>query len=172
LVDTGASAEQLEEISSIIGDVEGVEAFHDLRTRRMGQALLVEVHLLVASQVTVSEGHMIGDRVRAELLGRCEYVSQALIHIDPEDDAAKGGIELLPGREEMLQRLEDRWRSSGIELSVKRVDLHYLKGVVDVEVVLPLDAVEDLDGARRLSRQLVESTRREPLVGNVNVLFV
>ena len=171
LVDTGAAAEHLEEISSIIQEVEGVEAFHDLKSRRMGQALLVEVHVLVASHVTVSEGHMIGDRVRARLLRQCEYISEVLVHIDPEDDASRRKIRLLPSREEMLQRLERRWRDSGIELSVERVNLHYLKGGIDVEIVLSLGSVADIEGAQRLSRQLAEATKREPLVGEVNVFY-
>jgi divalent metal cation (Fe/Co/Zn/Cd) transporter len=172
LVDTGATAEQVEEISSVIREVEGVEAFHDLKTRRMGQSLLVEVHVLVASYMTVSEGHMIGDRVRAHLLRQCEYISEVLVHIDPEDDASEPDTKLLPGREEMLQRLEQRWRDSGIELPVKRVNLHYLKGAVDIEVVVDLETMQDIEGARRLSRQLAEATRGEPLVGEVNVFFL
>ena len=171
LVDTGATAEQLEDITSTIRGVEGVEAFHDLRTRRMGQALLVEVHVLVGSQVTVSEGHMVGDRVRAELLRFYEYISEVLVHIDPEDDASDRKVPLLPGRQEMLKRLERRWQNFGIEVSVERVNLHYLKGVIDVEVVLPLETVDDLDGARRLSRQLVKATKHEKHIGEVNILF-
>jgi cation diffusion facilitator family transporter len=171
LVDTGATPEQVEEIGVIIRNVEGVEAFHDLKTRRMGPSLLVEVHVLVVSHMTVSEGHMIGDRVRDHLLRQCEYISQVLVHIDPEDDASRRKINLLPGREEMLRRLERRWRDTGIELPVERVNLHYLKGVVDVEIVLPLEAVEDIGEARRLSHQLAEATRQEPLVGEVSVLY-
>ncbi|MCP4497498.1 MAG: hypothetical protein GY825_12045, partial [Phycisphaeraceae bacterium] len=34
-----------------------------LRTRKIGREVLVEVHVLVDPSVTVSEGHMIGDRV-------------------------------------------------------------------------------------------------------------
>lgn len=171
LVDTGATNQQLEEIGQSVREVEGVRAFHDLKTRRMGQAVLVEVHVMVDSQITVSEGHMIGDRVRDRLHERCEYISQVLVHIDPEDDAEKHDIELLPGREEMLLRLERRWRECGIDLSAERINLHYLKGVVDVEVVLPLGSVDDFDGARRVSQQLTDATRRDPFVGEVDVFF-
>ena len=157
LVDTGASAKQLDDMGNSIRGVEGVKAFHDLRTRRMGQKLLVEVHVLVASQITVSEGHMIGDQVQAELLS--EY---------DETDRNKT---LLPGREEMLQRLERRWLELGIELPVEGVNFHYLKGAIDVEILLPLDTLDSIDGARRLSQQVVEATRRERHVGEVNVLF-
>lgn len=171
LVDTGATDQQLEEIGQSVREVEGVRAFHDLKTRRMGQAVLVEVHVMVDSQITVSEGHMIGDRVRDRLHERCEYISQVLVHIDPEDDAEKHDVELLPGREEMLLRLERRWRECGIDLSAERINLHYLKGVVDVEVVLPLGSVDDFDGARRVSQQLTDATRRDPFVGEVDVFF-
>ena len=171
LVDTGATQDQLEEITEAINDVEGVKAFHDLRTRRMGKELLVEVHVLVASQLTVSEGHMIGDRVRDSLHRHCDYIAQVLVHVDPEDDAGRGAIELLPGREEMLQRLERRWRDAGIGFSAERINLHYLKGVVNVEVILPLAAVNDLEGARRLSQQLVEATRKEKHIGRIEVLY-
>jgi len=172
LVDTGATAQQLEEIDRSIRDVEGVEAYHELKTRRMGQALLVEVHVMVESQLTVSEGHMIGDRVHAHLVEECEYVSQVLVHIDPEDDTEERETELLPGREEMVRRLERGWRDNGIDLAVERINLHYLKGVVDVEVVLRLDAVDNLEDARRISRQLTEATRRDPMVGEIDILFV
>jgi len=171
LVDTGATTEQLDEMGNTIRGVDGVEAFHDLRTRRMGQKLLVEVHVLVASQVTVSEGHMIGDRVRAELLRKYEYVSEVLVHVDPEDDETDRNKTILPGREEMLQRFERRWQEIGIERPVERVNFHYLKGVIDVEILLPLDIVDDIEGARRLSQQFVEVTRRERHVGEVDVHF-
>lgn len=171
LVDTGATTEQLDEMGNTIRGVDGVEAFHDLRTRRMGQKLLVEVHVLVASQVTVSEGHMIGDRVHAELQRKYEYVSEVLVHVDPEDDETDRNKTILPGREEMLQRLERRWREIGIEPPVERVNFHYLKGVIDVEILLPLDIVDDIEGARRLSQQFVEATRRERHVGQVDVHF-
>jgi cation diffusion facilitator family transporter len=172
LVDTAASPEQLEEIGRTIQEVEGVEAFHELKTRRMGQALLVDVHVMVDSQVSVSEGHMIGDRVEAHLAKECEYISRVLVHIDPEDDTEEPETALPPGREEMVQRLESGWRDLGIDQSVERINLHYLKGVVDVEVVLPLDAVDDLEDARRISQQLTEATRRDPLVGKIDIFFV
>ncbi len=171
LVDTGASPEQLQAITAAIERVEGVEGFHDLKTRRMGQSVLVDVHVLVGSQVTVSEGHMTADRVRAELQARCEYVSDVLVHVDPEDDARGAETRLLPGRESLLERLDRRWREAGVDVSPERIDLHYLEGSVDVEIVLSLDAVADIDAARRLSRRLSEVTRDEPHVGVVTVHF-
>ncbi len=171
LVDTGAAPEQLEEISATIGGIEGVESFHDLRTRRMGQQLLLEVHVLVDSQVTVSEGHMIGDRVHAELLHKYDYISEVLVHVDPEDDASRGVTPSLPPREELLHSLAARWQDSGLDIPVERVNFHYLNGAVDVEIVLPISLLRDLDDARRVVSEVVAATRREADVGEVLVLF-
>jgi cation diffusion facilitator family transporter len=171
LVDTGASAAQLAEIAEVISGVEGVEDFHDLKTRRMGQSILVDVHVLVGSQVTVSEGHMTAVRVRADLQRRCEYVSDVLIHVDPEDDEAEEACAALPSRDELLERLGRRWREAGIEVPVERVNFHYLGGAVDVEILLSLDEIDDIAEARRFSGRLVEATRKDPYVGRIEVLF-
>jgi divalent metal cation (Fe/Co/Zn/Cd) transporter len=137
----------------------------------MGQSILVDVHVLVGSQVTVSEGHMTAVRVRAELQNRFEYISEVLVHVDPEDDAAEEAYEPLPSREELLERLDRRWREAGIEVTAERVNFHYLGGCVDVEILLSLDEVMGIDEARRLSRRLVEATRKEQHVGTIDVLF-
>lgn len=65
LVDTGVGADGLQRIREIIEAIDGVRPFHKLRTRPMGNSVLIEAHVLVGNHVTVSEGHMISDRARA-----------------------------------------------------------------------------------------------------------
>ena len=68
LIDTGLDPERVELIRSKINEVHGVKALHVLRTRRMGEDVLVEVHIVVRPQVTVSEGHQISPGLcRAQL---------------------------------------------------------------------------------------------------------
>jgi hypothetical protein len=91
--------------------------------------------------------------------------------VDPEDDAAEEEITLLPPREEMLHRLDRRWREAGIDVVPERVNFHYLGGAVNVEILLSLDKARDIEAARRLSERLVEATRRERHVGSIDVLY-
>ena len=42
---------------------------------------------------------------------------------------------------------------------------------MDVEVVIPLAAVDDIRQAQHVSRELVDATRREPLVGEVSIFY-
>ena len=52
----------------------GVSALHDLRTRHAGDRIFVEFHLEVDGELTVSEGHAIGDAAETavkDLLSGC-----------------------------------------------------------------------------------------------------
>ncbi|RLA23703.1 MAG: cation transporter [Gammaproteobacteria bacterium] len=138
LVDTSLPKERLEEIRAAIRDVDGVASLHFLRTRRMGGEALVDVHIQVDSEITVSEGHLISDTVKYRLLNRFEEVSDVLVHVDPEDDEEIALNASLPLRKELEGRIQAVW--SGVEAAsrLKKINLHYLQGKVIVEVILPL----------------------------------
>jgi len=86
LVDTGLDAEQLRHVREIILGVHGVRALHSLRTRHSGGRTLVDVHILVDHNLSVSEGHHISETVRLQLMQRVEDISDVMVHIDAEDD--------------------------------------------------------------------------------------
>ena len=171
LVDTGVSADELQAIKGTIQSVKGVESHHMLRTRRMGDDVLVEVHIVVGPQVTVSEGHMISDMVRASLKAKHANISDVMIHIDPEDDTTESLTENLPLREEVLDRLNDCWQSLQAAQSLEKVNLHYLEGKIDVEVVLPLSLVNDLQHARNIAEEFSHKTKGQQDIGDVRVYF-
>jgi hypothetical protein len=63
-----------------------VRDVHELRTRKMGDFALVDAHILVDPLISVSEGHYIAESARARVLTDSR-VLDALIHVDPENDA-------------------------------------------------------------------------------------
>ncbi len=171
LVDTGLDREQVAAVKQAILAVDGVQALHLLRSRRMGRDALVDVHLLVDPKVSVSEGHQISETVRRRLMRRFDEISDVLVHIDTEDDEATMSSHDLPLREEILDRLHRQWRGFDEARRIERVTLHYLEGRVDVEVVLPLDVVADLPAARALARALARRAKSLDGVGEVRVQF-
>lgn len=171
LVDTGLDREQVAAVKREILAVDGVQALHLLRTRRMGRDALVDVHILVDPKVSVSEGHQISEIVRRRLVRRFDEISDVLVHIDPEDDEATMCSRDLPLRDEMLDRLHRQWRGFDEARRIDRVTLHYLEGRVDVEVVLPLDVVADLPAAQALARALARRAKALDGVGEVRVHF-
>ncbi|MBT8517403.1 cation transporter [Polynucleobacter paneuropaeus] len=82
LMDRAVSEEEHQHIEKIILSTEGVLGCHDLRTRKMGDMILVDVHIEVDANATVQVGHDIAltaaNQVKAKL-----PVLNVMTHIDP-----------------------------------------------------------------------------------------
>lgn len=131
LVDTGLSAEEVEEIRGTLLAVPGVLSLHELRTRKMADNALVDAHIIVDPKISVSEGHYIAETARQAVL-RHHHVLDVMVHIDPEDDIhAKPNIHL-PTRDALLSHLAQRLGEQSLPCS--RVVLHYLDGKIDAEL--------------------------------------
>lgn len=89
LVDTGLAEEEVEAIRATLASTAGVVDLHDLRTRRMAHRVLVDVHLQVNGDITVREGHEIGEDARRRVLASHPEVLDVLIHLDAENDGAE-----------------------------------------------------------------------------------
>jgi len=142
LVDTGVSPALAEKIARLIVATEGVRTIHKLRTRYMGDSILVDVHIIVDAHISVSEGHYIGDRVTIALRNAMPDIADMTVHIDPEDDAQGSRTPHLPPRSTLLEQLRQAWQpllhAHQVHLDDSNVTLHYLHGKISVEVHLPL----------------------------------
>ena len=69
-------------LNDLASCVEGVLGVHDLKARRAGDGMLVDIHIDVLGDQTVREGHDIAHAVRDALL-RHEHVIDVLVHVDP-----------------------------------------------------------------------------------------
>ncbi|MGE8490829.1 MAG: cation diffusion facilitator family transporter, partial [Paraburkholderia nemoris] len=129
----------------------GVRDVHEMRTRKMGDFALVDAHILVDPLISVSEGHYIAESARLRVLTD-NRVLDALIHVDPENDALARPPFDLPTRERVIAEVNAALASHGVKAAA--VNIHYLSTGLDVEVVLP-DALSSrvLDGeTQRLGR--------------------
>lgn len=82
LMDRGASTEEVEAITRTAAATPGVHAVHDLRTRKMGDMLVVDMHLEVDARLTVEQGHDIALAARDAVLAR-HSVLRVMTHVDP-----------------------------------------------------------------------------------------
>ena len=171
LVDTALHPDRLEKIKQTIEDTNGVQELHMLRTRRMGGNALVDVHILVDSKLTVSEGHLIGEKVRENLLGSIDEVTDVTVHIDPEDDEKSHPSAKLPTREQVLDRLKILWRELPAAEEIQDIRLHYLEGQIEVEITLPLTVAKDIKSAKILSREFSSLAARSDEIAVIRVFF-
>jgi len=171
LIDRAMEPETVAKIREAILSVDGVKALHMLRTRRMAQDGLVDVHILVEPKSSVSEGHLISERVRQAVMEKVDGITEVMVHIDPEDDEVSAPSRDLPMREEVLALLQRRWQGITEALDIDHVRLHYLDGKIHVEVSLPLQKMRDIEQARTLARQLARLAEEEDSIADVQVCF-
>ncbi|WP_395666728.1 cation diffusion facilitator family transporter [Methylocella sp.] len=69
---------------------------HDLRARRAGGALFVDLHLVLKGQTTVACAHALCDAMEAAIAA-AEPGAQAIIHVEPEGEAKGAGGQILFG---------------------------------------------------------------------------
>jgi cation diffusion facilitator family transporter len=91
LIDTGLPAEEVAAIRNTLATTPGVVDLHELRTRRMAHRVFVDVHVQVDGDITVREGHEIGEQARKRVLALHPDVLDVLIHLDPENDSKSNG---------------------------------------------------------------------------------
>lgn len=82
LMDRSASQEQIEEIIDTLRGTPGVHGVHDLRTRKMGDMIMVDAHLEVDGNLTVRQGHDIAMVARERVVGKLP-VLDVMVHLDP-----------------------------------------------------------------------------------------
>ncbi|APZ41919.1 cation diffusion facilitator family transporter [Acidihalobacter ferrooxydans] len=171
LVDTALDPEDVAKLRQAILDTDGVSGLHMLRTRRMGGEALADVHILVNSRISVSEGHRISEAVEQRLLSEFEEMKDVIVHIDPEDDEREAACATLPQRSELLARLREQWADIPIARRLENVGLHYLNGHVHIELFVPLREAPELEEAKTFARELKAACKRVPEVGEVTVYF-
>ncbi len=82
LMDRAVSEEEHRQIVSIIQATSGVKGCHDLKTRKMGDMILVDVHIEVDSTATVQVGHDIALEAANRVIAQMPVLN-VMTHIDP-----------------------------------------------------------------------------------------
>ena len=83
LMDTGMSQPEVAHVEKIIRTTPGVRGVHKIRTRRLGGAYYVDLHLEVDGELSVREGHDISEEVKIELIRRNTTIIDVMVHLEP-----------------------------------------------------------------------------------------
>ena len=83
LMDKSANEDEIAtDQSNFVEEKDGILGLHQLRTRKMGDMIIVDVHLEVSGEQSVKEGHRIAVEARNEVL-KNHNVIDVVTHIDP-----------------------------------------------------------------------------------------
>jgi cation diffusion facilitator family transporter len=82
LMDRSADDAEVQAIRQTLVETPGISSVHDLRTRKMGDMIVVDAHLEVDAMLTVEQGHDIAVAARDRVLKR-HRVLNLMTHVDP-----------------------------------------------------------------------------------------
>ena len=94
LMDRSVDEREVAAIRATLLETPGVAGVHDVRTRKMGDMIVVDAHIEVAADISVEAGHDIAVTARQRVLQR-HRVLNLMTHVDPWkrpdlDHAARG----------------------------------------------------------------------------------
>jgi cation diffusion facilitator family transporter len=82
LMDRAVDEQEVAAIRQTLVDTPGVQSVHDIRTRKMGDMIVVDAHIEVDATISVEDGHDIAVEARQRVLQR-HRVLNLMTHVDP-----------------------------------------------------------------------------------------
>jgi cation diffusion facilitator family transporter len=94
LLDGSVQSEFLTQVTQLAEGVEQVEHVHEIRARRSGQYIIIDLKLEMDPQMTVKQSHSIATEVKRLIFERFPNVGDVMIHINPHDEEHEDLIRL------------------------------------------------------------------------------
>ena len=170
LVDTSLSEELVQEIRREIKTTQGVQGIHLLRTRQMSEDAYIDAHIVVDAKISVSEGHVIGDKVRKNLIHKFDDIVDVLVHIDPEDDEFRDNSEDLLSRKKLTRLLEQSLGEDLYEL-IEAINIHYLNDKIELEVIIPQRLCSETEQSNYISQQCHALAKNHESITKINLFL-
>ncbi|WP_019937053.1 cation diffusion facilitator family transporter [Bordetella sp. FB-8] len=82
LMDRAVDEQEVASIRQTLLETPGVRGVHDIRTRKMGDMIVVDAHIEIDADITVEAGHDIAVQARSRVLQR-HRVLNLMTHVDP-----------------------------------------------------------------------------------------
>lgn len=89
LMDSSIEEDELIEISDLIMKKTRIESINDLKARKHGSKIYVDVEVCVDSNISVQEGHDIAEDVENVIYDKLDNVKKVLVHVNPYEDDRK-----------------------------------------------------------------------------------
>ena len=170
LMDTALSDEHTEKIHSILKEIPEILHFHDLRTRVIGGEFLIDVHILVDSEMTVTEGHRVAEIARRNLIKAFDNIQDVLVHVDGEHDAEVEGIYPVT-RKELMDIARPLISELKGNISQPEIRVHHIKGKNIVDVFLKIDWSRNMEDSRTLVANVKSKLETAPQIDQARVFL-
>ena len=172
LVDSALDSETVDAIKKHILDIDDVKHLHMLRTRKMADQALVDVHIQVSSRLSVSEGHRISEAVEHTLRNNFDEINDVTVHIDAEDDEQVDRSLPMPVlRNELVPMLKQACQHIAVAEQIDNITLHYIDNGIEVDLYLPLSVLNKLAEAETIKNDIRQACIQVHNVRRVEIYF-
>lgn len=166
LSDAAPDAEVVKAIEKSLENTAGVRGVHELRTRKMGDMVLVDAHVLVNPTISVSEGHFIAEQARRNVLSNAT-VLDVLVHVDPEDDLDARKSAGLPDRQRVVATLLPHLPTN--QLREEQLVLHYLDGQIEMDLFIEAKDQFTAEEVQQLTTALALLTKTTAHIRDIRI---
>jgi len=94
LMDGSVHGEYIQEVTELAEMVDHVEHVHEIRARRSGQYIIIDLKLDMDPDMTVKQSHAVATEVKRLIFERFQNVGDVMIHINPHDEEHEDLIRL------------------------------------------------------------------------------
>jgi len=94
LMDGAVHGEYIQEVTTLAEGVTHVEHVHEIRARRSGQYIIIDLKLDMDPEMTVKQSHNVATEVKRLIFERFQNVGDVMIHINPHDEEHEDLIRL------------------------------------------------------------------------------
>lgn len=158
LVGTSLPEEDIQRYQKIVMSIEGIISVHSFKSRAMGSKSILELHIQVASDISASEGHHLGDLACYRLQEQCDDIGHIIYHIDTFNDELLDPTPsyILPVRREISSVINNSLGKIISGTEPYRLTLHYQPQTMDIEILLSEEDMQPFQDAGYNTNQLVE----------------
>ncbi len=83
LMDSAPSKEVIEDIRNITMQINGIHDIQDIKARKLGNQIFVDMKICVDQYMTVAEGHNLAGKAKHSILNNVENTKDVFIHVNP-----------------------------------------------------------------------------------------
>ena len=170
LMDTALSNEHTKKIHTILNDIPEVLHFHDLRSRVIGGEFLVDLHILVDPEMTVTEGHRVAEIARRNLIKAFDNIQDVLVHVDGEPDTDVEAIYPIT-RQELIGIAHPLISELNKIISQPKIRVHHIKGQNFVDVFIKIDSKQSMADSHALVANIKSKLETAPQIDQARVFL-
>lgn len=83
LMDPAPSKEVIEDIRKLTMEIHGIHDIQDIKARKLGNQIFVDMKICVDQYISVAEGHNLAGKAKHSILSNIENTKDVFIHVNP-----------------------------------------------------------------------------------------